>query len=71
MKIYILTEYRYNSIDDTIYPVGYYATKELAREGAKELYQQYLSDYDVDFTFDEYWNRVCDLEEADLVTDKE
>ena len=62
MKIYILSEY------DVFEPVGYYATKELAREGAKELYHLFLSVEDVDITFDEFWDQNCVLEEADLVT---
>ena len=59
MKIYILS-YEWDII-------GYYATKELAREGGRALYRDFLSVEDVDITFDEYWDQNCILEEAELV----
>lgn len=60
MKIYILS--------DQSGLMGYYATKEAARQGAENAFE---SDLELGFecadqTFQDYWDEWCHLEEVEL-----
>ena len=62
MKIYALTDV------ETFDHLGYYSTKYLAFLAAKDHYNEMEA---IQYTFNEYWDRNCHLDELTVVTEEE
>lgn len=62
MKIYALHDW------EAFDPIGYYSTRMLAYLAAKDHYNYIEHPLP---TFDEYWERNCNLEEITVVTEED
>ena len=69
MKIYALLEVdTFDHLGLKASVVGYYANKDLALLAAQDRYNEIKG---ISYTFDEWWERDCHLDEITVVTENE